>query len=86
MAEVRAHAMEALERIRTLDSRRSAERTYNGLLRRDIERFLERPGSPIPSPVVPAPAAPPGSPIGEPALDWLGAYPELCAWDWRPEF
>ena len=44
----------------------------------DIERFLDRPGGPVPSPAAfRAPAAPPGSPIGEPALDWLGAYPEL---------
>ena len=50
MAEVRAHAMDSLRRIRTLDSRRSAETSYNRLLRRDIERFLERPAarSPVP--------------------------------------
>ena len=86
MAEVRAHAVVALERIRTLESRRSAERTHDGLLRSDIERFLERPGSPITSPAGSAPAAPPGSPIGAPALDWLGSHRELCAWERHPGF
>ena len=86
MAEVRAHAMDSLRRIRTLDSRGSAETTYNRLLRRDIERFLERPGSPVTGPALPAPAAPPGSPIGAPALRWLRPDPELCQWDRWPGF
>ena len=86
MAEVRAHAMDSLRRIRTLDSRRSAETSYNRLLRRDIERFLERPGSPVTGPALPAPAAPPGSPIGAPALRWLRPDPELCQWDRWPGF
>ena len=86
MAEVRAHAMDSLRRIRTLDSRRSAETSYNRLLRRDIERFLERPGSPVTGPALPAPAAPPGSPIGDPALRWLRPDPELCQWDRWPGF
>jgi hypothetical protein len=41
------------------------------LLAADIKRFLERPldfTRPIP---FPAPDAPPGAPIGEPAMDWL---------------
>ena len=86
MAEVRAHAMDSLRRIRTLDSRRSAETSYSRLLRRDIERFLERPGSPVTGPALPAPAAPPGSPIGDPALRWLRPDPELCQWDRWPGF
>ena len=81
MAEVRAHAMDSLRRIRTLDSRGSAETTYNRLLRRDIERFLERPGSPVTGPALPVPAAPPGSPIGDPALRWLWPDLDLCQWD-----
>ena len=86
MPEVRAHATATLERILTLDSRRLPSEAYNRLLRRDIERFLERPGGPVPSTAVPMPVAPPGSPIGAPALDWLGAWRDLCAWDWRPGF
>ena len=84
MAEVRAHATETLERIRTVDSRRSGNDVYGRLLRGDIERFLERPGAPAAVPAVPTPAAPPGSPIGEPALDWMGAHPPSCAWEWQP--
>lgn len=86
MTAVRAHATETLERIRTLDSRRSGADAYSRLLRNDIERFLDRPGDPAASPAVPTPAAPPGSPIGAPALDWLGAHPELCTWDRQPGF
>ena len=86
MAEVRAHAMDSLRRIRTLDSRRSAETSYNRLLRRDIERFLERPGSPVTGPALPAPAAPPGSPIGAPGFDRLGADTVICQWERWPGF
>ena len=38
----------------------------------NIERFLERPAGPISTPGVPG--APPGAPIGQPAMDWLGVY------------
>ncbi|MGH7502206.1 MAG: zinc-dependent metalloprotease [Longimicrobiales bacterium] len=41
------------------------------LLTRDVRRFLDRPLSPY-SPTV-APAAPPGAPIGEPAMNWIGS-------------
>jgi hypothetical protein len=86
MAEVRAHATESLERIRTLASRRSRSDAHGRLLQDDIERFLERPGDPAAVPAVPVPAAPPGSPIGAPALDWLGAQPAFCTWDGQPGF
>ena len=86
MAEVRAHAAETLERIHTLHTRRSATDTHNRLLRREIERFLERPGGPFPNPAAPMPVAPPGSPIGSPALEWLRGSTQVCAWEWRPGF
>jgi hypothetical protein len=35
----------------------------------EIERFLERPVEPTPAPSLST--APPGAPIGTPALDWL---------------
>ena len=47
-----------------------AQRT---LLAADIKRFLARPADPMR--IIPAPDAPPGAPIGEPAMDWL-ARPE----------
>ena len=86
MAAVRAHATETLERIHALHSYRSANEAHNRLLRRDIERFLERPGGPVPSPAAPLPVAPPGSPIGAPALDRLGGWTQICAWDREPGF
>ena len=39
------------------------------LVDRDIERFLDKPAGPYEMPGTPA--APPGAPIGEPAMDWL---------------
>jgi len=36
----------------------------------NIERFLERPAEPTSMPGFPA--APPGAPIGQPAMQWLG--------------
>jgi hypothetical protein len=40
----------------------------------DIRRFLDRPVTAV-EPLRPAPAAPPGAPIGEPAMDWLSRLP-----------
>jgi hypothetical protein len=45
------------------------EQAQRTLLAADIRRFLARPADPMR--VMPAPAAPPGAPIGEPAMDWL---------------
>jgi hypothetical protein len=39
------------------------------LLGRDIERALNRPAAPYNA--LPSPNAPPGAPIGEPALEYL---------------
>ena len=48
----------------------SAQQAFAATLALDIERYLERPA---PAYEVPdAPGAPPGAPIGEPAMDWLG--------------
>ena len=82
MAEVRAHALSALEAVAgraRLEPR--AEALYGRFLAGDIERFLARPGSAVPTAVSPAPVAPPGSPIGDPPFNWLGSHPELCAWE-----
>src|SRR5436190_1134501 len=49
------------------------EQAQRALLAADIKRFLERPAD-IAHPM-PAPNAPPGAPIGEPAMDWLAPAP-----------
>ena len=86
MAEVRAHALASLRGIAGRGYALSDGPLYHDLLVRDIERFLARPGDPLPSSAFPAPAAPPGSPIGDPALDWLRRSAVLCAWEGRSEF
>ena len=83
MAEVRAHALAALQGIATRGYELAEGPVHHELLVRDIERFLARPGDPVPSLAFPAPGAPPGAPIGDPALDWLRRRPELCAWESR---
>ena len=86
MAEVRAHALSSLRGIATRGYALAEGPVHHDLLVRDIERFLSRPGDPVPSTAFPAPAAPPGAPIGDPALDWLRRSPEICAWERRPGF
>jgi hypothetical protein len=49
------------------------DRAQHALLAADIKRFLDRPGEPIR--VIRPPEAPPGAPIGEPAMDWLARPP-----------
>jgi hypothetical protein len=46
-----------------------ADTAQRALIAADIKRFLERPADV--ARVIPAPDAPPGAPIGEPAIDWL---------------
>jgi len=79
---VRALATAYLERERHRFDERSAqvaagsgivdaELASDRLLALDIGRFLDRPGEPYG--LQSAPEAPPGAPIGMPALDFLGA-------------
>ena len=49
------------------------------LLASDVKRFLERPATAV-APRLPTPGAPPGAPIGEPAMEWLRLVPPLCSW------
>ena len=50
------------------------------LLSRDITRFLARPGESFSQP---APGqAPPGAPIGDPAMDWLAGLDYICTGEW----
>ncbi len=60
------------------------DQAQNAMLAADIKRFLERPAETMR--LIPAPASPPGAPIGEPAMDWLARAP-LCNWsDQHPDW
>ena len=54
----------------------SGDGAHAQLLAADIKRFLERPSAPIPGMEIPS--APPGAPIGEPAMDWLRRTETVC--------
>jgi hypothetical protein len=53
---------------------------HAALLAADIKRFLDRPAAPVAP--TDLPAAPPGAPIGEPAMEWLRRIEPPCSW-WR---
>jgi hypothetical protein len=76
MPQVRAIATFALERlnarIESEDGVSADDEPHYNLVSRDIERFLSRPGAVYTQVVIPG--APPGAPIGEPALDYLGSW------------
>ena len=83
MMQVRAQSTLAL---RTLAGRlaETGPSDTSVLLQLDIRRFLGRPynSSPEPSSV----SAPPGAPIGQAAMDWLGLLEPWCTWidgEWR---
>jgi hypothetical protein len=89
MPQVRAIASARLERMRETFEQstggRDGDTAHRVLLARDIARFLERPASEFTQPATQS--APPGAPIGEPALHWLGWFdPEsvwwLEPWEW----
>ena len=52
---------------------------HASLLAADIQRFLDRPATAV-AVRMPTPAAPPGAPIGEPAMDWLRRV-NPCLWE-----
>ena len=52
------------------DARAISQIAMNAYLADEIERFLDRPSAPAPRPALPE--APPGAPIGQPAMDWVG--------------
>jgi hypothetical protein len=95
MSQVRAIATLKLQR-RGLESGRVATAALangsNGdegdaaqanLIAADINRFLTRPANPV-AIRFPSPTAPPGAPIGEPAMEWLRWLEPDCTWiDWR---
>ncbi|MCI0437464.1 MAG: zinc-dependent metalloprotease, partial [Gemmatimonadetes bacterium] len=75
MPQVRAIATHRLRsRATTLAANQDAQNgddAHVALLAMDIRRFLERPAAPYAQAGLPE--APPGAPIGEPAMDWLAS-------------
>jgi hypothetical protein len=57
----------------------AASIAHANLLAADIKRFVERPATAV-AVRMPAPAAPPGAPIGEPAMEWLRRIEPACSW------
>jgi len=60
-----------------------SELAQANLLASDINRFLTRPANPVATRFA-SPTAPPGAPIGEPAMEWFKWLEPDCTWiDWR---
>jgi hypothetical protein len=78
MPQVRAISSAALRWSRDELLDRGPSEAHAQMLAGDIQRFLDRPGEVVADRA--APNAPPGSPIGEPALDWLGQMEPWCSW------
>ncbi len=90
MPQVRAIASRRLERMRDdfagfVSHATEPDAAHYGLLARDIDRFLARPAGEFTQPGVAT--APPGAPIGEPALEWIRLWTDRLSscepwWDW----
>jgi len=81
MPQVRAIATLKLQQRMTAPARpqlTDAEFGHTQLLAADIKRFLERPSAPATR--LQPPVAPPGAPIGDFGLDWLGRFELRCWW------
>ena len=78
MPQVRAISSASLRWSHSELLSRGQSEAHAQMLAGDIQRFLDRPGEVVTDRV--APSAPPGSPIGEPALDWLGQMEPWCSW------
>ena len=82
MTQVRAVTMLQLETLAAAlegTAGTPAEQAHRQLLTRDITRFLSRPGANQVE--ITQPQAPPGSPIGDPALEWLAGLDRWCDWE-----
>jgi hypothetical protein len=80
MSQVRAVATAALQqRMATLSKGAAdpAAAAHQQLLATDIRRFLDRPAGPATRTAIPT--APPGAPIGDPAMDWLRRMEPPCS-------
>ncbi len=83
MPQVRAVASMRLEQklIELSGSRQDvsdADAAHYALVVRDISRFLERPAAEFAQPATVS--APPGAPIGQPAMEWLMRVEPQCSW------
>ena len=83
MPQVRAIVSQKLrqrkQRLSPLAATKPADAAHAAMLAADIKRFLDRPFAPATRTDVPG--APPGAPIGEPAMDWLRRPEPLCSWE-----
>jgi len=83
MPQVRALAMGRLLPYRnlTLAEPTDAVSAHRMAIAADVRRFLERPLAPATR--LEIPTAPPGAPIGEPAMDWLRRIEPPCSvWEY----
>ena len=84
MPQVRAVTALRLQELASdlsLQGRTSSDQAHRQLLARDIERFVNRPDREAGG--FRSLGAPPGSPIGDPALEWLRSFEQWCDWDTR---
>jgi hypothetical protein len=84
MPQVRAIASARLEWMRdqfvTSSGQIDPVAAHYALIARDVTRFLERPAGEFSQPATQS--APPGAPIGEPAMEWIRRLAPVCAgWD-----
>jgi len=82
MPQVRAIASQKLQqraqRLAATPSANAGASAHAAMLASDIKRFLDRPYTPANR--IEAPTAPPGAPIGDPGMDWLGRLAPYCGW------
>ncbi len=82
MPQVRAIASQKLQqrgqRLAAAPITTAGASAHAALLASDIKRFLDRPFAPATRTESPAP--PPGAPIGDPGMDWLGRLAPYCGW------
>lgn len=78
MLQVRAITSAALSGLHEELMAKGESAAQAALLASDIQRFLNRPAEAYTSPL--EVDAPPGAPIGDPALDWLNVAEPWCTW------
>jgi hypothetical protein len=83
MPQVRAIASQKLQqraqRLAATPLTNAGASAHAALLASDIKRFLDRPFAPATRTDIPA--APPGAPIGDSGMDWLGRLAPYCGWE-----